>query len=519
MTTAITARPAEGAPTPNLAIATDPVQLRAVLADAAAYPGGHASGLALPQSEADVAALVRSAARVLPVGAQSSLTGGATPRGDLVLSMARLDRIVGFVADDAVQVQAGVPLGRLQAWLAERGCFYPPVPAYNGAQVGGTIATNAAGPATFKYGATRAWVTALTVVLASGDVLDIARGACVAPRGAAFVIDGAAGRVAVPTPRYALPAVAKCSAGYHSAPALDLIDLFIGSEGTLGVVVAATLRVVRPAPQRCTALLFVPSEAHMLALAGALRAQARAAWSGQAAAGLDSAAIEYLDRRSLELLREDGHDWRLAVVLPPAAGALLVDIELPPGDERAWLSARAALDALLEHQGLPLAYELTRPDHAPRAAQLLALRAAVPQSVNARVAAAKRNDARVTKAGADMIVPFERLGALLRLFHQGFGARGLDYAIWGHVSDGNLHPNAIPRTAADVEPAQEAILQAGLAVAALGGSPLAEHGVGRNAVKQALLAQLVGAQGMAEMRAIKAALDPTGKLAPGVLLG
>jgi D-lactate dehydrogenase (cytochrome) len=499
------------------AIITDPAQLRAVLADAAGYPGGHAAGLALPASAAEVAALVRGASSVLPVGAQSSLTGGATPRGELVLSLARLDRIEGFVAPDEVRVGAGVPLARLQAWLAERGCFYPPVPAYNGAQVGGTVATNAAGPATFKYGATRPWVQALSVVLASGDALDIRRGQVVAPPGQPFLIDIAGRRATVPAPAYVLPALPKCSAGYHSARPADLIDLFIGSEGTLGVITAATLRVVRPAPLRSTALVFVRSEPQMLALVGALRSAARATWRG--AGGLDIAAIEYLDDRSLNLLRDDGHDRRLDVALPPAAAALLVDIELQPDDPCAIERARVALGELLERHGLPRACELSDPADAARAAQLLALRSAVPQSVNARVAAASRDDPGVTKCGADMIVPFDRLGDMLKLFHEGFGGSGLPYAIWGHVSDGNLHPNAIPRSSADVARAQQIILEAGLAVAAMGGSPLAEHGVGRNAVKQALLAQLVGAAGIAEMRAVKAALDPGGKLAPGVLLG
>ena len=498
-------------------ITTDPARIRPVLADAAGYPGGHAAGLAHPRNETEVAALLRTATSVLPIGAQSSLTGGATPRGELVLSLARLDSIAGLVAPDLVRVGAGVPLEKLQAWLAERGCFYPPVPAYNGAHIGGAIATNAAGPATFKYGATRAWVQALTVVLASGDVLDITRGECVALPGDLLEIPGAGPRAAVPAPTYVLPAVPKVSAGYHSARTVDLIDLFIGSEGTLGVITAATLRMVRPAPRRCTALVFVPSEAQMLALVGAMRELAQATWRGEG--GLDIAAIEYLDHHSLDLLRDDGHDARLQVWLPPTSAALLVDIELPPDEPRAWHAARIALDTLLERHAVAPGYELTHPDDAGRAAQLVALRSAVPQSVNARVAAAKQHDDRVTKCGADMIVPFERLGAMLDLFHKGFGERNLPYAIWGHVSDGNLHPNAIPRTPADVQRAQQAILEAGLAVAAMGGSPLAEHGVGRNPVKQALLRQLVGERGIAEMRAIKAALDPEWKLAPGVLLG
>jgi D-lactate dehydrogenase (cytochrome) len=118
-----------------------------------------------------------------------------------------------------------------------------------------------------------------------------------------------------------------------------------------------------------------------------------------------------------------------------------------------------------------------------------------------------------------MIVPFDRLAELLALYDAEFGRRALDAAVWGHISDGNLHPNIIPRSMADVESGREAILAFGRDAIDLGGSPLAEHGVGRNAVKQRLLMELYGAEGIDDMRAIKRALDPQWRLAPGVLFG
>ncbi len=93
----------------------------------------------------------------------------------------------------------------------------------------------------------------------------------------------------------------------------------------------------------------------------------------------------------------------------------------------------------------------------------------------------------------------------------------LDVAVWGHISDGNVHPNIIPRTYADVESGREVFRELARRVIAMGGSPLAEHGVGRNHAKQQLLAMLYGAAGIASMRAVKLSLDPGWKLAPGVL--
>ena len=138
--------------------------------------------------------------------------------------------------------------------------------------------------------------------------------------------------------------------------------------------------------------------------------------------------------------------------------------------------------------------------------------------MNQRVGRAKQTiDPRIEKTAADMIVPFDVLDALLARYDEGFARRGLDAAVWGHISDGNVHPNVIPRSFADVESGKAAILEFGCEVMRLGGSPLAEHGVGRNAEKQQLLVELYGTAGVDEMRRVKRAIDPAWKLAPGVL--
>jgi len=138
--------------------------------------------------------------------------------------------------------------------------------------------------------------------------------------------------------------------------------------------------------------------------------------------------------------------------------------------------------------------------------------------VNQRIArAASTIDGRIEKTAADMIVPFESIEIFMNAYEAGFEQRGLDFAVWGHISDGNLHPNVIPRSLRDVHAGKEAILELGQEAIRLGGSPLAEHGVGRNPVKHQLLAELYGKNGVDEMRRIKRALDPEWKLAPGVL--
>jgi D-lactate dehydrogenase (cytochrome) len=142
----------------------------------------------------------------------------------------------------------------------------------------------------------------------------------------------------------------------------------------------------------------------------------------------------------------------------------------------------------------------------------------VPAAVNSRIGRAKQDvDRRIEKTAGDMIVPFDHLEELLACCEHEFQRRRLDVAVWGHISDGNLHPNVLARSFAEVKAGRAALVELGRQAIRLGGSPLAEHGVGRSRVKQQLLEELYGRTGLDEMRAVKRALDPHWRLAPGVL--
>jgi len=510
------------------------------LVDAANYPGGHAQAVYIPASEGEVAHVVKTFGSVLAVGARSSLTGGATPAGDVVLSTEAL-RDIEVLSSHRVRVGAGVQLAELQEVLRARDLYYPPIPTYDGATVGGTVATNAAGAATFKYGTTRDWIEAITVVLAGGEALDIRRGdhVALAPQeGRAaggkqyFEIEFSSGRIArVPVPTYRMPDVPKRSAGYFAEPGMDLVDLFIGAEGTLGVVTSVELRVVPGRPSWFAALVPVGDDTAAIELVASLREASRRTWSG-GDDGVDVAAVEYMDRRCLELLREDGTDSQRGVALAPDAGAaVIVQAELEQGTTREQAFDQIAafddgridtplqrLCLLLARRGLLATAVPVLPGEEERRTALFRIREAVPEAVNRRVREAQRSvDPSISKSGGDVIVPFDAFGDALAEYRRILEARGLDYAIWGHISDGNVHPNVIARSAEEMRAARGAQLEIGMAAIALGGCPMSEHGVGRNAVKQELLTRLYGADGIGEMRAVKRALDPNGVLARGVL--
>ena len=504
----IVARGAKAASLPK--IERDPDMLASFASDAAHVPDGFASGVAFPTDEAGVAALLAAADRVLPVGAQSSLTGGATPRGDVVLStraLTRLDEPTG----GRIRVGAGVSLHDLQNFLEGRGLYYPPAPTFDGAFLGGTISTNAAGAATFKYGSTRDWVTAITVVLANGDVLDIHRGDVTASDAGEFEIQLSTGTTIVQIPTYTMPAVSKLSAGYFAQPGLDPIDLFIGAEGTLGVIVDAEINVIGR-PQRFFALVRCADDAQAIEVTSALSAEAHKAWAGRGA--LDVSAIEYTDARALKRITPEA--WaRAAPPWPDRDGVwLFVHIEVRDDVELALERfARTLAQCRVDRDPV-----IALPGDDRGARRLLDLRESVPSGVNAHIASMKsRVHQSIEKTAGDLVVPFNRLADSIALYRQTFDAYGLDYAIWGHISDGNLHPNVVPHSFADVVRGREAILEMAHGIMEMGGAPLAEHGVGRSALKQRLLRELYGDEGINQMRAVKRALDPTSKLAQGVL--
>lgn len=508
---------------------TDPDLIGRHLEDAAHYPGGRADAVVRPCNTEEVASAIRQARRVLPIGAQSSLTGGATPGGGVVLSTERLTAL--HVSADHVVAGAGVTLQALQDALRPRDRWFPPVPTYLGATVGGAVSTNAAGAATFKYGAMREWIDGLTIVLPCGEILSITRGEVHAENGL-FLVDTSGGERRVEVPAVRMPDVPKRSAGYHSAPGMDLIDLFIGAEGTLGVVVEARLNV-RPRPAG-VCWLFAPlaTEHDAIGFARALRDAARTTWRTRDAQGLDVAAIEHLDRRSIDVILEDGVDQRLHISIPDGTGVvLLAQIELTAEAvaRDLWRDLAQARDAeagdaplvrlcrLLEESGALDAAEIALPSDARRAAAFVALREAVPSGVNRRVGLAHARDNRIHKTAADMIVPYDRFEAMMQACRQLCARADLDLAVWGHISDGNVHPNVIPRTYEDVRRGRAMLLELARQVIVNGGCPLAEHGVGRNPVKQEMLRMLYGEAGVAAMRRVKLSLDPEWKLAPGVL--
>jgi D-lactate dehydrogenase (cytochrome) len=176
------------------------------------------------------------------------------------------------------------------------------------------------------------------------------------------------------------------------------------------------------------------------------------------------------------------------------------------------------MSATLNACGVRADPQVALPEDERGAARLFELREAVPASLNARIAADKlRVHPELQKTAGDFVVPFERLEESLAMYREIFTQYGLEHAIWGHVSDGNMHPNVVPRSVDDIHRGQQALVEMARRAAAMGGAPMAEHGVGRSTLKQQMLRELYGDHGVEEMRLVKRALDPEWKLASGVV--
>jgi len=513
------------------------------LRDYAAYladesrAAGRADALTFPRNTAEVAAAVRHAAeRGMPItvsGARTGITGGAVPDGGLVICLERMNRITGLVRlprdEIGIECEAGISLADLQqsvtrrafpdasAWseeardlipeLAARRLFYPPDPTETSASIGGTIACNASGAHTFRYGPTRPYVYALEVVLADGSILELERGREKVDENRTFHLRCADGSVCTVRLPEINPPPTKNAAGYFSRPGMDVVDLFIGSEGTLGIVTKATLRLI-PAPEvRCHAAVFWPGEQEAVDFTIAVRER-------REQLGLE--AIEYMGPNALRFLRERrrriGAASHVPECLPEDAGAVVfLDVGVA---ENAFEDVLAALvDIVREHGGNPDA-AWSAVSRAERE-RIRLFRHALPEAVNTRISEIRREFPGVTKLGTDMAVPDAALRDLIRLYHEALDPHGLEYVMFGHIGDNHLHVNILPRNQQQYDLGWRIYHDIAAEVVRMGGSPAAEHGIGK--LKRDFLVLLCGPEGVEQMRHVKQALDPDWRLGKGTL--
>jgi len=480
---------------------------------------GFADSISFPKTEADVIEVVNAirgqGGSITVQGARTGITGGAVPNGGHILSLQRMDAIGDIQRDDStgtatIIVQPGALLQDIYRAVEGEGLFFPPDPTETSASIGGAVACNASGAMSHHYGPTRRWIRSLRLVLSDGSVLAIARGEHQA-QGRAFSLTTDSGRtISGQLPAYTEPPV-KSAAGYYVADNMDLLDLLIGMEGTLGIVTEVELLLI-PRPAAVLGLTaFLPSEEAALEFVRALRGDV-----GGPAGSVRPVAIEYFDHDALGLLRRmkaENPAFEEVSALPPHFHTAVYAEFHGEDDEMAEEAMLQVLDPLAAVGGSD---EDTWVGMTPRDIEpLRAFRHAVPEAVNLLVAQRKRDVPGLTKVGTDMSVPDAQLGPAMAMYRAALAEAELESVIFGHIGDNHVHVNVLPRDLDDYERAKALYSEWAKQVVAWGGSVSAEHGIGK--LKVALLRLMYGDSGIAQMRGLRALFDPDGVLNPGNL--
>jgi len=487
------------------------------LADFATDESGiaHASGVEavyFPRSDQEICELLAEANEtgtlVTTSGAGTGLNGGRVAiHGGLVLATQELhapqprelpaiqaeqfgQQYSIYVDEDRqeVHVPAGVSTELLDQMLPEE-LLYPPDPTEKSGFIGANIACNASGSRTFHYGASRHWVLGLRVVLPTGDIIDISRGDCTANGELRFASQSGTEYV-VPLPSYQMPA-GKNAAGIYARPGMDLVDLFVGSEGILGVISEVHLKLTERPDNIIGEIAFFSSEADALGFVDDLR---------MAAAGaMTVLSIEYFDRNSLAFMEHEvlaGKNYG-AAVYTEVVGTL---DEVDP------------LIAALEANNYAADWFADRSEDELEQKEF---RHSLPDEVHSYL---RRHDSQAWIT--DFAVPAEKFPEMLQAYHaagaalrEKFPREGEHYLVFGHIGNYHLHVEFIAHNPAELTMAKQLYGELARQAVAWGGTVSAEHGVGKKTLTvegrtMPYLELMYGKQGVMEIARAKQSLDP-----------
>jgi glycolate oxidase len=427
--------------------------------------------VARPESVEEVIELLRRATAdrtpVTCAGAQTSTTAASITDTGVLLSLRALDRISTIdERSKTIKAGPGALVGEIKRTAAAAGLLFAPDPtSEEESTIGGAIACNASGARTFKYGATRKHVQALKVVMANGELMEFRR-----------------------------TNLEKNTVGY--AFAHDPIDWFIGSEGTLGIVVEAELALL-------------PLPAHVVGLAVFFRAEddaLRFVVAMRESHTVTPRCIEYFDDQAIEIARATAQ----AGILPEGTAAMIYVEEEVGDDLDSTLGRWAELIESIAPDFDPVVF-----DGEARLREARRIRHSIPATMNER--GTRYRDAGGRKVSTDWAVPYHRMAEAIRTARMLAAESGIEQAvIYGHAGNGHPHQNFIARTARELATIESVVEQTLKRVLALGGTVAAEHGIGK--IKRKWLPLQMNALQIAMMTAVKRELDPLGILAPGNIL-
>jgi len=504
---------------------------------------GEADSISFPTEEQQVRKIMMLLAeRQTPVTVQSGRTGisgGAVPGSGHIMNLSRMNRYLGLRHDAPsgrflLRLQPGVLLSQLNEAVAKKefGCegwdaeslkafetfrdsgsyFFPPDPTETSAAIGGMSASNASGARSFSYGPTRRYIEALRLVLSDGSALQLRRGTQRAS-GLEFRLETEQGQVLAGTlPSYTMPAT-KNTAGLYIHPDMELIDLAIGSEGTLGIMTEIVVILIA-VPPAISAVMGFFSE-----LTGAIEFVRRVRGDGNDPRDFRKpAAIEFFDGNSLQLLREQKQTNPAFSEIP----------EVPPGTAAAvYVEYHGTSREAVEESTFGLAEILTDcggdeeatwlAEGSKELERLKDFRHALPEAINLLIDQRRKNHPDLIKLGTDMAVPDDALERIIEVYLRDLRGSNLQYVLFGHIGNNHIHVNILPRSPEEYQRGRQLYRSWAEQVVAMGGSVSAEHGIGK--LKTELLQRMYGEKGVEQMRRVIAIFNPDGRLNTGNIVG
>jgi len=509
------------------------------VSDESKLTSGSFETLFFPKNEPELAAILtnmnRQSTPVTIAGARTGLVGGCVPQSGALVSLEHLNQIqaVCFDVDTRewrIELQAGANLKQLELFLKSRknrniqlgtdpktlaefkqfqdspaDFFYPPDPTEMSASIGGTVATNASGASTFRYGPTRSWIRGLRVILANGECLDIPRGKYFASQEGLFNLKYSDGTSTILIIPHYTPPSTKNAAGLFTEPGMDLIDLFIGSEGVLGVITRVEV-AVQERTQKLSMIQFLESEQQAIDLTITLRAEK----------GLRLDYLEFFSTNTLNLLRspvnttENSPETHRIPMSAQAALSFEFDFDPEIDDEKI-----ARLESLINSVGADMANSWAGFE-ARDLERFKTFRHQVPEMINRIVAEKKIAVPAIHKLGSDMAVPDKFLPDIWALYKTALEASGLEWYAFGHIGNNHIHVNIIPSNQDELEQGKALFEEFARQAVAMGGTVSAEHGIGK--IKGRYFQIMYPPEEIEEMRSVKVGLDPNNILNRGNML-
>jgi len=488
---------------------------------------GKADKIIFPSSEAEIATIMKKAfddgITVTIQGGRTGLTGAAVPLGGIALNLEKLTNLSYMEYDESeglysIAAEAGVTLEdlvdavvtkkldnlqdkgtaeqqkALELFLSEADNFTFPVdPTEMSAWLGGIVACNASGAKTFKYGAVRPWVYRLRVILANSDILDIKRGKVKADNGKFVIVHSDGSEIEVVVPTYSMPKT-KNAAGLFAEPDMDLIDLFVGSEGILGIITQVELGLVKLEENIMTVMAFFPSISNAVNFVYDVRAPD---------SPIKMDFMEYFGPNAINMIKEKASSAgiRVPALKDGTKAIVFFEFSFTPENMEEMVMG---LEEILMKNNTSSESSWAGMDRS-ELAKMKTVRHFVPETVNGIIAQRKAQYSEIHKIGTDMAVPDDALKEYIEYYIKILDEQGMEYVMWGHIGDNHIHVNMLPRNNEEVHQGMDNYMTFAKRAIELGGTVAAEHGIGK--LKRPFLKAMYGETGIKEMQAVKKALD------------